>query len=81
MATVIRLKRLGTSKKAFYRIVVCDRKTARDGRPKEEIGYYDPGTNPAKIKINKERAQYWLSVGAQPSTTVKSMLKKEGICR
>ncbi len=81
MATVIRLKRLGMLKKAFYRIIVADRRTARDGKPKEEIGYYDPGTNPAKVEIKKERAQYWLSVGAQPSTTVKSIFKKQGIVK
>jgi len=79
MATVIRLKRLGMLKKAFYRIVVTDSRKARDGRPKEEIGYYDPRTNPAKIEIDKERAQYWLGVGAQPSVTVKSIFKKQGI--
>jgi len=81
MATVIRLKRLGMLKKAFYRIVVTDHHTARDGKPKEEIGFYDPRTNPATVKIDKERAQYWLGVGAQPSTTVKSILKKQGISR
>lgn len=79
MATVIRLKRLGMLKKAFYRIVVSDSRTPRDGKPKEEIGYYDPRTNPATVKIDKERAQYWLSTGAQPSTTVKSLFKKQGI--
>ncbi|OIO80941.1 MAG: 30S ribosomal protein S16 [Candidatus Omnitrophica bacterium CG12_big_fil_rev_8_21_14_0_65_43_15] len=79
MATVIRLKRLGMLKKAFYRIVVTDSRTARNGRPKEEIGFYDPCTNPATVKVNKERAQYWLGVGAQPSTTVKSILKKQGV--
>lgn len=79
MATVIRLKRLGMLKKAFYRVVVADSRIPRNGRPKEEIGYYDPRSNPAKIEINKERAQYWLKVGARPSETVKSLLKKQGI--
>jgi len=81
MATVIRLKRLGMLKKAFYRIVVTDSRTARNGKPKEEIGFYDPRTNPAAVKVDKERAQYWLGVGAQPSTTVKSILKKQGIVK
>jgi small subunit ribosomal protein S16 len=81
MATAIRLKRLGMLKKAFYRIVVTDTRTPRDGKPKEEIGYYDPCTNPAKVELNKERAQYWLGVGAQPSTTVKSIFKKQGIAK
>jgi len=66
-------------KKAFYRIVVTDTRTPRDGKPKEEIGYYDPRTNPAKIHVDAERAQYWLSVGAQPSVTVRSLFKKQGI--
>jgi small subunit ribosomal protein S16 len=79
MAAVIRLKRLGMLKKAFYRIVVTDTRTPRDGKPKEEIGYYDPRTNPAKVKVDKERAQYWLGVGAQPSVTVRSLFKKQGI--
>lgn len=79
MATVIRLKRLGMLKKAFYRVVVADSRIPRDGRPKEEIGYYDPRSNPAKIEIDKERAQYWLKVGARPSETVKSLLRKQGI--
>jgi len=68
-------------KKAFYRIVVTDHKAPRDGKPKEELGYYDPGTNPAKVEVKKERAQYWLNVGAQPSTTVKSIFKKLGIVK
>jgi len=81
MATVIRLKRLGMLKKAFYRIVVSDSRTARNGKPKEEIGFYDPLTNPPTVKVDKERAQYWLNTGAQPSTTVKSILKKQGVVK
>jgi len=81
MAAVIRLKRLGMLKKAFYRIVVCDTRMPRDGKPKEEIGYYDPRTNPAKVQIDKERAQYWLKAGARPSITVRSLFKKQGITK
>ncbi|MEE9499733.1 MAG: 30S ribosomal protein S16, partial [Candidatus Omnitrophota bacterium] len=63
----------------FYRIVATERGSPRDGRFIEEIGYYDPKKNPAVIKINKERALYWLKNGAKPSVTVKSMLKKQKI--
>ena len=76
MAVVLRLKRMGANKKPFYRIVATERGSPRDGRFIEEIGYYDPKKNPAVIKINKERALYWLKNGAEPSATVKSLLKK-----
>ena len=79
MAVVLRLKRMGANKKPFYRIVATERSSPRDGRFIEEIGYYDPKKNPAVIKINKERALYWLKNGAEPSVTVKSMLKKQKI--
>jgi len=79
MSTVIRLKRFGTLKKPFHRIVVMDKRRARDSRPIETLGYYDPKTNPANIVVKKERAEYWLSVGATPSLSVKSLLKKQGI--
>ena len=79
MAVVLRLKRMGTNKKPFYRIVATEKTSPRDGRFIEEIGHYDPKKNPAAIKVNKERALYWLKNGAMPSVTVKSILKKAGI--
>jgi small subunit ribosomal protein S16 len=79
MAVVMRLKRMGTNKKPFYRIVVTDKRSPRDGRFIEEIGYYDPKKNPSVIKIKKERAEYWLKNGAKPSITVRSLIKNEGI--
>ena len=79
MAVVLRLKRMGTNKKPFYRIVATEHTNPRDGRFLEEIGYYDPKKNPADIKIDKERALYWIKNGAKPSVTVKSLMKKQGI--
>jgi len=79
MPAVIRLKRMGTLKKPFHRIIVIDKRKARDSRPIEILGYYDPKTEPANVKVKKERAEYWLSVGAQPSAIVKTLLKKQGI--
>ena len=79
MATKIRLKRMGAKKAPFYRIVVADSRAPRDGRFIDEIGTYDPNTNPASININAEKAEKWLSCGAQPSDTVKSLLKKAGV--
>jgi small subunit ribosomal protein S16 len=79
MAVKIRLKRMGTVKKPFNRIVVCDSKIQRDGKTIEEIGSYDPTKEPHLIKINRERALYWLSKGAMVSPTVKSLFKKAGI--
>lgn len=79
MAVKIRLKRMGAHKKPFYRVVVADSRSPRDGKFIEEIGYYNPLTNPADIKINGEKAQTWISKGAQPTETVKSLLKKSGI--
>ena len=75
----IRLKRMGMKKKPFYRVVVADVMSPRDGRFIEEIGYYNPMTEPADIKIDAEKAKKWLSNGAQPTETVKSLLKKSGI--
>ena len=72
----IRLKRMGMKKQPFYRLVVIDSRSARDGRAIEEIGYYNPMTQPAELKINEERAKYWLSVGAQPTETTRSLLNK-----
>ena len=79
MAAVIRLKRMGTLKKPVHRIVVMDKHRARDSRPIEILGFYDPKTNPSTVKVDKERAEYWLGVGATPSAIVKTLLKKQGI--
>lgn len=75
----IRLKRMGAHKKPFYRVVVADERRARNGKFIEEIGYYDPMTEPPVIKIDDEAAKKWMSVGAQPTEVVKSLLKKSGI--
>ena len=75
----IRLKRMGAKKAPFYRVVVADSRYPRDGRFIEEIGYYNPLTNPVDIKIDAEKAAKWISNGAQPTETVKSLLKKAGI--
>jgi len=74
----IRLRRMGAKKNPFYRIVVADSHFARDGRFIEEIGTYYPVANPSEIKLDVERAQYWLKNGAQPTDTAKSLLKKAG---
>lgn len=79
MAVAMRLKRIGAKKLACYRIVIMDTKNPRDGRSIEEIGFYDPKKKDAVVTIDKERAEYWLGVGAIPSDTVKSLLKNEGI--
>jgi small subunit ribosomal protein S16 len=79
LATRIRLKRIGAKKNPYYRVVVADSRSPRDGRFIEEIGYYQPVANPEVIKINEERALDWLSKGAQPSDTVRSLLKKAGV--
>ena len=79
MAVKIRLRRMGAKKAPHYRIVVADSRYPRDGRFIEEIGYYNPLTNPAEIKIDSEKAQNWIKNGAQPTETVKSLLKKAGI--
>ncbi len=75
----IRLKRMGMKKQPFYRIVVTDSRNARDGRFIEEIGYYNPLTEPVEIRINDERAKYWLANGAQPTDTTRGLLKKGGV--
>jgi len=79
MATEIRLRRMGAKKRPFYRLVVADARAPRDGRFIEEIGFYDPATEPATIKIDEEKALKWLSDGAKPSDTVKSLFQKQGI--
>ena len=79
MAVKIRLKRMGAHKKPFYRVVVADARAPRDGKFIEEIGYYNPLTDPADIKIDEEKAKKWLATGAQPTDTVKGLFKKSGI--
>lgn len=74
----IRLKRMGAKKKPFYRIVVADSRNQRDGKTIAEIGYYDPMKEPAEIKIDNDAARKWLSTGAQPTDTVRSLFKKAG---
>ena len=79
MAVKIRLRRMGAKKTPFYRVVVADSRYPRDGRFIEEIGTYNPMREPAEIKIDADKAKKWISNGAQPTDTVKSILKKEGI--
>ncbi len=75
----IRLKRMGSKKAPFYRVVVADARTTRDGYCIAEIGTYNPLTNPAEIKIDAEEAKKWIANGAQPTDTVKALLKKAGV--
>lgn len=75
----IRLRRMGSHKKPFYRIVVSDSRSPRDGRFIEEIGYYNPVSEPKVVKIDNEKAAKWLSTGAQPTETVRTLFKKNGI--
>ena len=77
----IRLRRMGAKKTPFYRVVVADERYPRDGRFIEEIGTYDPNKNPGEIKIDAEKAQKWLGNGAQPTDTVKALLKKCGVIK
>jgi small subunit ribosomal protein S16 len=72
----IRLRRTGSTKRPYYRVVVADSRAWRDGRFVEVLGHYDPRRSPAVVKIDAERAQYWIGKGARPSDTVRSMLKK-----
>ena len=81
MAVKIRLKRLGSKKNPFYRVVVADERSPRDGKFIEEIGYYNPLTNPAEIKIDSEKATKWINNGAQPTETVRTLLKKTEIIK
>ncbi|MBE6620896.1 MAG: 30S ribosomal protein S16, partial [Ruminococcaceae bacterium] len=73
------LKRMGMKKAPSYRVVVADERMPRDGRFIEEIGYYNPMTEPAEVKIDAEKAQKWIKNGAQPTDTVRALLKKSGI--
>ena len=79
MAVKIRLKRLGAKKAPFYRIVVADSKSPRDGKFIEEIGFYDPTKEPSVINVDAEKAKKWLSTGAQPTETVKRIFKIGGV--
>ncbi len=79
MAVKMRLRRMGAKKAPFYRIVVADSRYPRDGRFIEEIGYYDPTKEPSVVKVDAEKAKTWIANGAQPTDTVKGILKKEGI--
>ena len=81
MAVKIRLKRIGAKKTPFYRVVVADERSPRDGKFIEEIGYYNPLTDPVDIKINAEKATKWLNNGAQPTETVRTLLKKTEIIK
>ena len=79
MAVKIRLKRMGSKKAPFYRVVVADSRYPRDGRFIEEIGYYNPMTEPVEVKIDTDAAKKWVGNGAQPTETVRALLKKNGI--
>ena len=79
MAVKMRLTRLGDKKSPFYRIVVADERYPRDGRFIEEIGYYDPTKEPTVVNLDTDKAKTWLKNGAQPTDTVKVILKKEGV--
>ena len=79
MAVKIRLRRMGAKKAPFYRIVVADSRSPRDGRFVEEIGYYNPITEPATIKVNEEKAAEWLKNGAQPTEIVKKLFVRAGL--
>ena len=79
MAVKMRLRRMGQKKAPFYRIIVADSRSPRDGRFIEEVGYYDPNTEPSTIKFDEEAAKKWLGTGAQPTETVGKLLKAAGI--
>lgn len=78
MAVKLRLTRSGSKKRPFYRVVAINSATRRDGRPLEFLGYYNPMVNPAEIKIDAEKVEKWLAMGAEPSDTVRSLLKQTG---
>ena len=75
----IRLRRMGAKKAPFYRIVVADSRYPRDGRFIEEIGFYNPTVDPAELKVDVDRAEAWFKTGAQPTETVRALLKKAGV--
>ena len=78
MAVKIRLRRMGAKKAPFYRLVVADSRYPRDGRFIEELGYYDPTKEPSLVKVDDEKVKSWIAKGAQPTDTVKALLKKNG---
>jgi small subunit ribosomal protein S16 len=78
---MMRLSRIGSTKRPYYRIVVIDKRRARNGRFLEVVGRYNPIANPVQMEVNAERAQYWLSKGAKPSDTVRSILQKKEIVK
>jgi small subunit ribosomal protein S16 len=77
----MRLSRIGSKKRPYYRIVVIDKRRARNGRFLEVLGQYNPISNPVQMEVNAERAQYWLSKGAEPSETVRSILRKKELVK
>ena len=79
MSVKIRMRRMGSKRKPFYRIVVADSRMPRDGRFIEEVGYYNPLTNPDEVKLEEDKIFEWLEMGAQPSDTVRSLLSKAGL--
>lgn len=79
MAVKIRLRRMGAKKAPFYRIIVADSRYPRDGRFIDEIGYYDPTKEPSVVKVDADKAKTWIANGAQPTDTVKGILKNEGV--
>ena len=81
MAVKMRLRRMGAKKAPFYRIVVADSRSPRDGKFIEEIGYYNPLTEPVEVKVNEEKVSQWLSNGAQPTVTVKRLLTNAGLIK
>ncbi len=81
MAVKIRLRRMGAKKAPFYRVVVADSRYPRDGRFIEEIGYYNPTSNPPEVKIDAEKVEQWIKNGAQPTDTVKDIFRKNGIIK
>ena len=81
MAVKLRLKRMGAKQKPFYRIVAADSRSPRDGRFIETVGTYNPIKNPEEITVNKEKVMYWLSKGAEPTETVRSLFKKMGVTK
>ena len=81
MSVKIRLRRMGAKKAPFYRVVVADSRYPRDGRFIEEVGFYDPTKEPSVIKVDAEKVEKWIASGAQPTDTVKALLKVEGILK
>ena len=79
MAVKIRLRRMGAKRHPFYRVVVADSRFPRNGRFIEEIGYFDPNVDPANVQIDADKAKEWIANGAQPTDTVKALLKKNGV--